>query len=57
MIPHDAITLARYDLVTVQAQIQQRLAQNTGDLYTIAHLREVQAKIDAALNAQIQKPF
>ncbi|MCK4893364.1 MAG: zinc-dependent metalloprotease, partial [Calditrichia bacterium] len=57
IVPHDAITLARYDLETLQAQIEQRLSQDTGDIYSIAHLREVQAKINAVLNAQIQKSF
>jgi hypothetical protein len=57
IVPHDAVTLARYDFETMKAQIEQRLAQNSGDLYSIAHLKEVQAKIDAALNAQIQKPY
>jgi hypothetical protein len=57
IIPHDAITLARHDFELLNNQIEQRLAQESGDVYSIAHLREAQAKIEAALNAQIQKSF
>ncbi|UCF64111.1 MAG: zinc-dependent metalloprotease [bacterium] len=57
ILPHDAITLARFDLVNIQSQIENHLSQSSVGVYTTAHLQEIQAKINAILNAQIQKSF
>ncbi len=55
MIPHDAITLARADLVTIQQKIERVLGSAQLDAYTTAHLQETAAKIKAVLNAQVQQ--
>ncbi len=54
--PEDATTLARASLVGVQAKIRQSLAGVT-DRTTRAHLEETNARIDAALKAQMEKPL
>jgi len=53
-IPHDAISLARFDLSEIQKKIDS-LNKKELDQITIAHLEETKAKIDAVLNAQINK--
>ncbi len=55
--PHDAISLARADLMTIRTRIDENLAAGVADAYTRAHLEETRAKIDAALKAQIQGSF
>ena len=57
MLPHDAITLARADLVEIKNKIDQNLSSKNLDAYTKAHLEETAAKIDAALTAQMQAEF
>ena len=57
MLPHDAITLARADLVDIKNKIEQNLSSKNFDAYTKAHLEETAAKIDAALSAQMQAEF
>ncbi|RMG67018.1 MAG: DUF5117 domain-containing protein [Calditrichaeota bacterium] len=53
LLPHDAITLARADLVAIKQQAQAALQQEGLDAYTRAHLEETVARIDAALSAQM----
>jgi len=56
--PEDATTLARASLVSIRAKIHQALvAGKVTDPTTTAHLEETQARIDAALQAQLQKPL
>jgi hypothetical protein len=55
MLPHDAVTLSRADLITLKNLIDPRLSQSNLDEYSKAHLEETRAKIEAALQAQIQK--
>ncbi len=57
MLPHDAITLARADLVDIREQIEQALETGIDDTYTKAHLQETKAKIKATLEAQIQGSY
>jgi hypothetical protein len=54
--PEDATTLARASLVNLQAKIRQALSTVT-DAITRAHLQETNARIDATLKAQIEKPI
>ncbi len=55
--PEDATTLARASLRNVQAKIKQALtAGKVTDPTTKAHLEETQARISAALQAQMEKP-
>jgi hypothetical protein len=53
--PHDAVALARYDLGVIRNWIEQAMTNNNLDVYTKAHLQEMQAKIDALLNARMQR--
>jgi hypothetical protein len=55
MLPHDAVTLARADMNNIKNQIDARLKAGNLDTYTKAHLEETRAKIEAALEAQIQR--
>jgi len=55
-VPHDATTLARASLVSLQGKIRQALPAAT-DRTTRAHLEETAARIDAALKAQMAKPL
>ena len=55
MLPHDAVTLARADMNNIKDQIDARLKAGNLDTYTSAHLEETRAKIEAALQAQIQR--
>jgi hypothetical protein len=56
-MPEDATTLARASLVRVQTKIRARLiAKAPIEATTRAHLQETQARITAALDAQMQKP-
>lgn len=57
MVPHDAVTLARADMVELKNEIENRLNTGNLDTYTNAHLEETKAKIDAVLKAQIQRSF
>ncbi|MCK6619322.1 MAG: zinc-dependent metalloprotease [Calditrichaceae bacterium] len=54
-VPQDAVTLARADLVKIKAEIERRRASANTDAYTEAHLQESAAKIDAALNARMER--
>lgn len=54
--PADATTLARASLVSLQAKIRGAMASAT-DRTTRAHLEETNARIDAALKAQMDKPL
>jgi hypothetical protein len=53
--PHDAVALARYDLEVIRSWIEQAIGSKSLDIYTKAHLQEMQAKIDALLNAKMQR--
>lgn len=56
--PEDATTLARASLLSIQAKTRTALAAGrVTDPTTRAHLEETQARIDAALKAQMQKPL
>lgn len=57
LLPHDAVTLARADLVEIKDKINQNLSAKNFDAYSKAHLEETEAKIDAALSAQMQLEF
>jgi hypothetical protein len=53
--PEDATTLARASLVRIQSRIRTRLAaKGPIEATTRAHLQETQARIDAALSAQME---
>ncbi len=55
--PEDATTLARFSLATLQGKIAKALASPAvSDLTTRAHLEESQARLAAALQAQVQRP-
>lgn len=54
-IPEDARTLARNDLKVLQGAIPGALANPNIDLITRAHLEESKARIDAALEAGIER--
>jgi hypothetical protein len=57
-VPEDATTLARASLEDTQAKIKRVLAANSvTDATTRAHLQETDARITAALHAQMQKPL
>jgi hypothetical protein len=49
------VTLARADMNNIKDQIDARLKAGNLDTYTSAHLEETRAKIEAALQAQIQR--
>jgi Met-zincin/Domain of unknown function (DUF5117) len=54
--PEDATTLARYSLTRLQTKIRAKLAgKGALDQTTRAHLQESQARIDAALAAQMER--
>ena len=55
--PHDAVTLARFDLTEIRSDITTALSASNLDVYTRAHLQESAAKIDALLNAQMERRF
>jgi hypothetical protein len=57
ILPRDAVTLARADFQFLLEEIQRKLSQQNLDVYTSAHLEETRAKLDAVLNAQVQKSF
>lgn len=54
-VPEDARTLARADLVALQHQLAQTLPPEKLDAYTLAHLDETRARIEAALQAGIDR--
>jgi hypothetical protein len=56
-LPHDAVTLARADLVKIKKDMENRLSAGALDAYTAAHLNESGAKIEATLNAQFQRQY
>ena len=53
--PEDARTLARADLQTIAAQIEARLGGSGLDAYSRAHLEETKARIEAALEAGLER--
>ena len=53
--PEDARTLARADLQTIVAQIETRLEGSGLDAYSRAHLEETKARIEAALEAGLER--
>lgn len=55
--PHDAVTLARADLVKIKSEIDICLRNHQLDAYTEAHLQESAAKIEAILNAQMERKY
>ncbi len=55
LLPHDAVSLARADLVAIQQQTQTALKDEHLNTYTRAHLQETLARIQAALNARMVK--
>jgi hypothetical protein len=55
--PHDAVTLARVDLVKIKSEIDICLTNHQLDAYTEAHLQESVAKIEAILDAQMERRF
>ena len=56
-VPEDATTLARANLLSIQAKIKRALAAGrVTDPTTRAHLEETQARITAALQAQVAMP-
>jgi hypothetical protein len=54
-VPEDACTLARADLKTLQSGIEKAMSRGGLDAYTAAHLDETAARIEAALDADIQR--
>ena len=54
-IPEDARTLARNDLKVLQGAIPKALRAPSLDLITRSHLEESKARIDAALDANLQR--
>jgi hypothetical protein len=54
-VPEDACTLARADLKRLQAGIERALSGAAMDEYTRAHLDESVARIEAALDADIDR--
>ena len=56
-LPHDAVTLARADLVKIKKDMENRLSAGVPDAYTSAHLNESKAKIEATLGAQFQRQY
>ncbi len=55
MVPHDATTLARSDIIKIKKKIDRQLLNENLDTYTIAHLEESKAKIEAVLQAQFHR--
>jgi hypothetical protein len=56
--PEDATTLARANLDEIQTRIRRVLTANgVTDATTKAHLKESDARVTAALQAQMQKPL
>ncbi len=53
--PEDARTLARADLQAIAAQIEARLDGSDLDAYSRAHLEETRARIEAALEAGLER--
>ena len=53
--PEDACTLARADLIKLNREITSAMPHTTLDTYTLAHLDETQARIEAALKAGIER--
>ena len=54
-IPEDARTLARADLLAIAARIEARLEDSGPDAYSRAHLEETGARIEAALEAGLER--
>ncbi len=54
-IPEDARTLARVDLLALAARIEARLEDSGPDAYSRAHLEETRARIEAALEAGLER--
>jgi len=55
--PYDASSLSRYELEKLKSKIEDLLKREKFDLYTQAHLRELQEKIKKYLEASINLPF
>ena len=55
--PHDAVTLARADMVSIRDMIRGALEKGGLDTYTAAHLQESAARIDADLEAWKARRF
>ena len=53
--PHDAVTLARADLVDLKKAATKALNGGSLDRVTRAHLEETSARIEAALTAQVSR--
>ena len=53
--PEDARTLARADLQAIAAQIEARLDGGGLDAYSRSHLDETRARIEAALEAGLER--
>jgi len=53
--PEDAVTLARADLAELRGKIDRALASGSLDYTNRAHLEETRARIQAALDAQVQR--
>ena len=53
--PEDARTLARADLLAIAARIEVRLEGSGPDAYSRAHLEETGARIEAALEAGLER--
>lgn len=53
--PEDAVTLARADLVELQKRIEHALAGGQLDYTNRAHLEETRARIQQALDAQLER--
>ncbi len=54
-VPEDACTMARADLSQLKSQIEQAVSSGSIDAYTKAHLEESQARIEAALQAGLNR--
>ena len=54
-VPEDARTLARADLLTIAALIEARLQDGGPDAYSRAHIEETGARIEAALEAGLER--
>ena len=55
LVPHDAVTLARLDMKILGQKIDAYLKNHQPDVYTVAHLEEIRARIDATLKAQVER--
>jgi len=53
--PHDAVSLARADLASIQSAIVNALRTDQLDLATRAHLDECLSRINATLNASVER--